>query len=311
MLKTKTFLELAIGGVLLLAPLALSAQTLKAVPVQESGVNVALGDITDSRTNGKFFQYLRIEVKLSGAALETAFGATKPVITEAVDDTGRSLVKSEERKDPLFWTLQLNESKKTSLEQSTDLLNPARRATTISMIGYVDVLQPQADPDSIYTIKSFPASAGQLLAPKEVAKRGVEITVLTKPLAEKMKQEKAAAAEKTTDAAPPNASEVLGQAFGKAFESLFAGFLRMGDNDLLFVVKDPQGQVAYIQIADENGAPLKTGSRTMSQDKDSGTYNYSVGLSAPVPATAQLKLYFATPKSLLHVPFKFENTPLP
>jgi len=311
MLKARTFLELVIGGALLLAPLDLRAQTLKAVPIQESGLNVALGDITDSRTNGKFFQYLRIEVKLSGAALETALGATKPVITEAVDDSGRSLVKTAERKDPLFWTLQLNESKKTSLEQSTDLLNPARRATTISMIGYVDVLQPQADPDSIYTIKSFPASAGQLLAPKEVAKRSVEITVLTKPLAEKMKQEKAAAAEKKAEAAPPSASEALGQAFGKAFESLFAGFMRMSDNDLLFVVKDPQGQVAYIQIADENGVPLKTGSRSLSQDKDSGTYNYSVGLSAPVPATAQLKLYFATPKSLIHVPFKFENTPLP
>jgi len=311
MLKVKTLLELAVGGVMLLAPVGLHAQSLKAVPLQDTGLNVALGDITDSRTNGKFFQYLRIEVKLTGAALETAFGATKPVVTEAVDDTGRSLVKSEDRKDPLFWNLQINDSKKTSLEQSTDLLNPARRATTISMIGYVDVLAPQADPDSIYTIKSFPASAGQLLAPKEVAKRGVEITVLTKPLAEKMKQEKAAAAEKKTETAPPSASEALSQAFGKAFESLFAGFLRMGDNDLLFVVKDPQGQVAYIQIADENGGALKTSSRTMSQDKDSGTYNYSVGLNAAVPATAQLKIYFATPKSLIHMPFKFENVPLP
>jgi len=136
MLKTKTVLELTIGGMLLLAAPDLRAQSLKAVPIQETGVNVALGDITDSRTNGKFFQYLRIELKLSGSAIETAFGATKPVITEAVDDTGRSLVKSDERKDALFWTLQLNESKKTSLEQTTDLINPARRATTISMIGY-------------------------------------------------------------------------------------------------------------------------------------------------------------------------------
>ena len=173
------------------------------------------------------------------------------------------------------------------------------------------MLTPQADPDSVFTIKNFPAAAGQSLAPKDVAKRGVEITVLTKPLAEKMKQEKAAAAEKKADAAPPSADKALGQAFGKAFEALFAGFLRMGDNDLLFIIKDPQSQIAYIQIADENGAPLKTGSRTISQDKDSGTYDYSVGLNAPVPATAQLKIYIATPKSLIHVPVKFENVPLP
>jgi hypothetical protein len=309
--KANTVLQFAIGVMLLLAPAALRAQSLKAVPIQETGVNVALGDVTDSRTNGKFFQYLRIEVKLNGSAIETSFGATKPVITEAVDDTGRSLVKSEDHKDPLFWNLQLNESKKTSLEQSTDLVNPARRATTISMIGYVDVLAPQADPDSIYAIKNFPASAGQMLAPKEVAKRGVEITVLTKTLADKMKQDKAAAAEKKAGAAPPSADQAFSQAFGKAFESLFSGFLRMGDNDLLFVVKDPQSQIAYIQISDENGAPLKTGSRSISRDPDSGAYNYSIGLNAAVPATAQLKLYFATPKSLVHVPFKFENVPLP
>lgn len=311
MLRAKTVLELAVGGVLMLAPFDLRAQSLKAVPIQETGVHVALGDITDSRTTGKFFEYLRIEVKLSGAAIETAFGATKPVVTEAVDDTGRALVKSDARKDPLFWNLQLNESKKTSLDQSTDLLNPARRATTISMIGYVDVLEPQADPDSVYTIKNFPAAAGQSLAPKEVVKRGVEITVLTKTLADKMKQDKAAAAEKKSEAAPPTADQALSQAFGKAFESLFSGFLRMGDNDLLFVIKDPQSQIAYLQIVDESGAPLKTSSRTVSQDKDSGAYDYSVGLGAPVPATAQLKIYFATPKSLIHVPFKFENTPLP
>ena len=311
MLKARTALFIATGGIALLAPFALSAQSLKAVPIQDTGVNIALGDITDSRTTGKFFEYLRIEMKLNGAAVETSFGATKPVITEAVDDTGRSLVKSEARKDPLFWTLQLNDAKKTSLDQSTDLLNPARRATTISMIGYVDVLTPQADPDAVYTITNFAASAGQSLAPKEVAKRGVEITVLTKPLADKMKQDKAAAAEKKADAAPPSADQAISQAFGKAFESLFSGFLRMGDNDLLFVVKDPQSQIAYIQIADETGAPLKTGSRSVSQDPDSGVYDYSVGLSAPVPATAQLKLYFATPKSLIHVPFKFENVPLP
>jgi hypothetical protein len=311
MLKAKTVLEFAIGGALLLAPLDLRAQSLKAVPIQETGVHVALGDITDSRTTGKFFEYLRIELKLSGGAIETAFGATKPAITEAVDDTGRALVKDSTRKDALFWNLQLNESKKTSLDQSTDLLNPARRATTISMLGYVDVLEPQEDPDSVYTIKNFPASAGQSLAPKEVAKRGVEITVLTKTLADRMKQDKAAAAERKADSTSPSADQALSQAFGKVFESLFSGFLRMGDNDLLFVVKDTQSQIAYIQIADEAGAPLKTGSRSISQDQDSGVYNFSVGLNAPVPATAQLKIYFATPKSLIHVPFKFENVPLP
>jgi hypothetical protein len=311
MLVSKTFLSVAIGCMICLRPFGVQAQSLKAVPIQETGVRVALGDLTDSRTTGKFFQYLRIEVKLSGESLQTAFGATKPVITEAVDDTGASLVKADQQKEPLFWTLQLNEAKKVSLDQSADLLNPARRATTISLIGYVDVLQPQLDPSSVYVVKDFPAMAGQSLAPKDSGKRGVAITVLTKPLADKVKQEKADTAQKNADAASPSIDQAMQQAFGKIFESLFAGFMRMGDNDLLFVIKDPDSQIAFLQVTDENGTPLKSSSRTMSQDKENGSVNYSVGFNAAVPPTAQLKIYFATPKSLLHVPFRFENAPLP
>lgn len=311
MRNSKTLLQLALGCAIGLVPLAARAQTLKAVPLQETGVQASLGDITDSRTTGKFFEYLRIEVKLSGEALETAFGATKPVITEAVDDTGRSLVKDDAQSGPLFWDLQVNDTKKNSLDNSADLLNPARRATTISLIGYVDVLEPQADPASIVAIKNFTAMAGQSLLPKGAGKNGVEITVLTKPLADKMKQEKAAAAEKKAEATSPSVDETLQQAFGKAFEALFSGFLRMGDNDLLFEIKDPERQIAYLQVVDASGTAIKSGSRTFSQDKESGVYSYSVGFNAAVPADAQLKIYFATPKSRIHIPFKFENVALP
>jgi hypothetical protein len=309
--NSKTLLTVALGCAIGLPPLGLQAQTLKAVPLQETGIQASLGDITDSRTTGKFFEYLRIEVKLSGEALETAFGATKPVITEAVDDTGRSLVKDDAKNNPLFWDLQVNDAKKNSIENSADLLNPARRATTISLLGYIDVLEPQADPASVVAIKNFTGMAGQSLMPKDAGKSGVEVTVLTKPLADKMKQDKAAADAKKAATASPSTDQALQQAFGKAFEALFSGFLRMGDNDLLFEIKDPDREIAFLQVVDATGAPIKSGSRSFSQDKDSGVYSYSVGFNAPVPADAQLKIYFATAKSRLHVPLKFENVALP
>ena len=309
--NSKAFRNFAAGCVIGLAPFGVAAQTLKAVPLQDTGdVHVALGDITDSRTTGKFFEYLRIELKLSGAAIETAFGATKPLIAEAVDDTGRSLVKDDAKKEPLFWTLQLNDAKKNSIDDTVDLLNPVRRATTFSALGSIDVLKPEADPDSVYTVKNFVSLAGQSLAPKDAAKRGFEITVLTKPLADKVNREKAADAAKKAEASP-SIDQALQQAFGTAFKALFSGFLRMGDNDLLFVIKDPDRQIAFLQVVDESGAPLKTGMRSFSQDQDSGTYDYSLGFNAAVPPAAQLKVYFATSKSVLHVPFKFENVPLP
>ncbi|MDX2028274.1 MAG: hypothetical protein SFW62_06535 [Alphaproteobacteria bacterium] len=330
-MPNKKILLLAVLGLGLVPSTTLQAQhgavpkapettpALKATPlVADTSIRPTIGDVTDSRTTGKFFEYLRIEIKLSGTSLENVFGVSKPIVTAAVDDTGKSLIKDDAKEKPLFWELQKSEDNKKNFDDTVDLLNPLRQATTISLAGYINVLDPKQDPASIYIVKNFLGSAGQPLLPKNMQKYGLDMTVLTKALADKMKQDKAKSKAEADQKKAAGASDTqnlqqsMEQAFGKIFESLFSGFISMGDNDLLFIIKDPSGQVAYLEVIDETGAVIKSGNgRSMSQDKEKGTTNYTASYNAPIPPTAQLKIYLATPKSLTRVPFRFENVPLP
>lgn len=291
------------------------AAGLRALPIpDDNGVQVTLGDVTDDRRTGKNFARLELEIKTEGDALLDAFGVMKPTITAAVDDTGRSLLKDEKKVDPMFWSFEAQDKPRRSVEARAELLNPARKATSISVMGQVTILNPKLDPASIYTVTDLLAQAGKPLLPAAFQKTGMEITVMTKVLADKMKQDKAAAEAQKAAAAKPGeaAGQALGQAFGKAFESMFSGFFSMSENDLLFVIKDPQHQIAALQVVDAQGAVIKTGGgRSMSQDEANGTTRYTMSFSSPLPANAQLKIYFLTPKSAQQVPFKFENVRLP
>lgn len=292
--------------------------TLRAEPIaEETGLRVTLGDLTDNRTTGKHFARLEVELKTEGDQLQQAFGAVKPVITAAVDDTGRSLLKTDKQPDPMFWGFEIMDKTRTSLDDRVEMLNPARRATSVSFAGYVDVLYPARDPSAIYVVKDVLAQAGKPLLPESFRQAGMEISLLTKPLADKMKQEQevakaAAEAAKKSGNVAADASKVMGEAFGKMFQTMFSGFFSMGDNDLLFVIKDPKQQIAFLQVEDAAGVPIKNGGgRSMSRDEQEGTVRYSVSYSSALPAGAVLKIYFATPKSLQRVPFKFESQRLP
>lgn len=328
----KTFAGLSLA-MMMVAPAAVMAQSatvgaeapLRAMTVtEETGLRVTMGEITDSRTTGKNFARLDVELKTEGEGLSQAFGAAKPVITAAVDDTGRSLMKDEKKLEPIFWSFQVFDKPQSSINERVELLNPARKATSVSFVGYADVLNPQHDPDSIYVVKDLAALAGKPLLPEAFQKAGLEITAMTKPLVDKMKQEKAQAdaaqkaalaaqvKEAGAQAAGQAIGQAAGQAFGKMFESMFSGFFSMSENDVLFVVKDPKRQIAVLQLIDAAGVPLKTGGgRSMSQDEAKGTVNYTLSLASALPAGAQLKIYFATPKSMQRIPFKYESVRLP
>lgn len=317
-MQRTTFGKLSFAAFLLgVMPVVAQAEEttgLRALPIPEdTGVQVTLGDVTDDRRTGKNFARLELEIKTEGDALLDAFGVTKPMITAAVDDTGRSLLKDEKKVDPMFWSFEAQDKPQRSVEARADLLNPARKATSISVMGQVTILNPKLDPASIYTVTDLLAQAGKPLLPAAFQKTGMEITVMTKVLADKMKQDKAAAEAQKAAAKPGEAAgRALGQAFGKVFESMFSGFFSMSENDLLFVIKDPQRQIAALQVVDAQGVVIKTGGgRSMSQDEANGTTRYTMSFASPLPANAQLKIYFLTPKSAQQVPFKFENVRLP
>lgn len=292
-------------GMMVLTPLMSVAQDapLRAESVTNTGIQVVMGDVQDKR--GGSFSELELEVKISGAELGSALGVMNPVVTAAIDDTSSNLLKAKDDNDSNYWSFDTNDSKQQSIRKQVELMNPPRKATAFSVMGYVGVLHPQNDPNSVVTVPAILSSVGKAIASPQLQQHGVEIVVMNKAAADKRKQEEAEL-QKQQQAAS------LEKGMQQAFQGMFSGmFTSVGENDLMYVIKDPKEQLAYIELLDANGTVIKNGSRQLSKDKAKGTASFTVNYNTPIPTEAQLRVYLITETSLKRVPFRFESIALP
>jgi hypothetical protein len=256
-------------GALLLACLACAPAL-----AQTAGtpVNVTLGDITDSRTTGQFFKELKVEFKLGGDAVFDAFSIGTPVFTTAKDDTGRSLLK-DDKTESLLWTMQPRQKKADTETATAELVNPARKASTVTLEGTIPVYSPSRDPAAIVTLQKVSAYFGKPIA----IKGGGSLTFKGK---EKDK------------------NPISGAMFGMG-----------GGNGVEFQLSDPKGQLVRMEFLSADGKVIEIVGR--SRFTINGVDSYSYSFKEPLPEDASLKVYFATPKSMLNVPFKFDSVALP
>lgn len=244
-------------------------------------VKVAVGDINDKRTTGKFFAGLDIELKLSGPELAEAKGI-RTKVKSAVDDTGKAMEKSENRFDgDGFGELQkafgggFGEKKADEFQVKLEFANPQRAAKSIkSLEGTIELLMPSKDPAAIITA-SFAKDAGKPLENAALKAAGVELTLN----------------------APGAKSKVAG------------GFGGGGDNDLGYEIKDPNGKVASVEFFDAAGKKLESNGRMSSGF--GGSKTVSVSFNAKPPADAIAKIYVVTEKSVVTVPIALKDIALP
>jgi hypothetical protein len=276
---------------------AIVAGTLSATAVAQD-VRVALGDITDKRTTGKFFAECEVELRFTGDALADSFGIRAIRVKTATDDTGRDL-KPKEKKGGSFF--RANKSGDSTLEKKVTLRNPSRTAKTIKLLeGEAEVFSPTAANGGIVIIKDFMKQPGQLLAAPAMQPAGIKFTYVTKEVAAAMKKKQAEELKQTARKEAGEFGEAMVEAFGELFGS-------MGDsaNSLQFFIDDPNDRLVEIEFQDSKGKVIKTHGR-MSSDK-MHSYNFS---RLPGP-DAQLIVYLATPAATKIVPFKLEAIPLP
>ncbi len=244
-------------------------------------VSVALGDVTDSRTNGQYFAGLRVDFKLSGDPIFDAYGIGKPVFTAAMDDTGRTVIK-EDRDSTLMWDLKARQQKSSNETVTADLANPARKASVLLVKGFIPVYSPALDPSSVVTISDITTVYGRPMVSKSPE---VSITVLDKNYYEayakmKAEEQKAPVAE-----------------------------VGIQPNDLQFRIMDPTRMLVKLEVVDADGKAVDASSRSKSAINGEDVYTHSY--SQPLPKGAGLKIYYATPESMINVPFDFPNIALP
>lgn len=301
-------------------------------------VRTQVGDVKDSRTTGKFFAGLEVELKLTGDALGDAKGI-RTTIDKAVDNSGRDLLDPE-KQDESFDALN---SSGGGEEVTLKLKNPARKATEIKeLTGKLELHIPSADPAATVTVSNLKAVMGQPIADPGLKAAGVEVIVFNK---EQFEARKKAEEQKKTEqrnnrnkqpgAKDPKALteelakldpndheaaeklgaalgvglEGIGEAFAEAFSGMFSGFLSVGENDLAFVTTDPKARVISMEMQTASGKKIETKGSSSSGAAQSRTR--VIHYSQVIPSDARLQIYLATEKSIVSVPLQLTSIPLP
>ena len=261
---------------------------------QAADVRLSVTEVTDARSTGQFHNGMEIKLKLTGDDVASVKGI-RTVVTKAVDETGRNLMK-DEKQDKDFGSVR---DSGTGPETTLRLKNPARRAATVKeIIGEVHLFMPDQDPAATVMVKNFRAATGKPLGTQQLGKAGLQVTVLSKAdydaLSKKKEQEEREKVEKD-----------LGQAMVKALEGVFSSFFRVGDNDLILKLADSGEVFINAEVIDGAGNVVPTMSTTYADDMR------ILGFELPLPKDAQLRIFLKTPKSVVTVPVKLVDIALP
>lgn len=273
-------------------------------------VRVMPGDVKDTRRTDGFFNKLEVELKVLGDVLAQAKGI-RYTVEKAVDETGKNLINEEKTKSE-FQEISDSESVKIELE----LKNPSRQAMTVKEIsGSLEIYVPQRDANSSVTVPSFLKQTGKLITNPALKTAGLEVTIWTKEQFEankKAEEEKLKKAieekRKKGEKQEADFGEALAEGLAKMFGGMFGAFGQMGEHSVALQVNDPNARLISIEFETAQGKSIeRNGRMTMGDQPKTMIYEFGEKL----PATARLKVYLITPRSLIKVPFKLSDVPLP
>lgn len=266
-------------------------------------LRVSVGDLEDRRSTGEHFNRLEVKLKLTGDDLSKS-EAVKVDVSKAVDDTGRDLLKT----DDSFFREEfkpIESSNPNRFEISLDLKNPARKASILAELsGTLSVLMPEADPAAIVTLEDYPTLSAKPITNAALKNAGIEMRLFNKGDNAKLKAESRALRAADRKAKGSGLSGWLKEAVGDAFADALTGNLG-SDDDISFLIQDPQKRIVKIEFADRDGKEIRRNSSWRSA-KSQG-YTFRDGL----PPDAKIRIYLSTEKSLVKLPFQFKSIELP
>lgn len=278
-----------------------------ALPAQD--LRVSAGTIEDRRTTGQFFGGLEIELKLTGDDLADA-KAARLLLTKAVDETGRDLLP-EKRGDPDF-----QKSFGSSLpDLKASLKNPARTAGAVKEItGEVQLFIPGRDPASTVVVDKLATRMDKTVASPGLKAQKIEVRLLSpkayraevkKGQAEMDKEMEKRKAEVEKEAAAAGEDPKAVDALMELAKSLMGMMGDVGDNDLIFRIKDAESKLLEVEVTD------KAGERISSQGSMTSGELRVMNFSEKLPADAKLRFLIKTKKSLVAAPFSLKDVALP
>jgi TonB family protein len=254
------------------------------------------------------------------------------ILTQAQDDTGAAL---EQDSAPVFHQASVGGvAESTSREPiSITLMGLSKKARTLRLVdGKLELFLPAQDPAATVTVGNVSSQFGIPLADPALKKAGVALVIYDKATAEKLAAAKNPAGPQEYDTGPIFGSDYLdpkltpaeavamkeagkaaSAAAGPAFAELMRKMNEMGEQDIGIGRQDPNHCIVGLEFQAGDGSALSYShngryhSERESEKKGFDLYN----LRSPLPAGARLVCWLLTEKSVVPVPVKFTDLPLP
>lgn len=267
---------------------------------------VTVAEIEDMRKTKKdgFPAGLKVTLNVSGIEVDKVKNV-ECSLTAANDDSGKSLIKKEKGFfDKTEFRLDENSE---SAEVEIKLRNPSRKAATIKLEGTIDMFVPANDPAATIKVVNAKKTAG--VPVKSEALQAAKASVLIVAPKKEKEESKTAAKEEAKIEENDDASEAdLAKGMAEAFSGMFS--MGGGPNSVTLEIKDPEGKIQSIEFFDSTGKEIKSnGSSSMGDAKVKLTKN--LDFNSPLPETAEMRIYVATPKAEKKIPFNLTNVALP
>jgi len=288
-------------ALLLTALLAAPAADPAPAPAAAADLQVQVSDVTDTRSLRSSFAGLAIDVRLSGADLAGA-EAFRTTLQRASDDTGRSLIQATAASTE-FTRLEAGSPPQARLVLK--LASPARKASTVGpMAGVIELYVPARDSASVITVHQVAGRPRIEVVSPALRQAGIQLTVVAREEFDRQAKELQG---KTLPPFPePLAGvEAMVEELGKAFLSMLSGLAAESKGQLILRVQDPRANLVRVEVLDAAGKPIPSNGRLTMGELHSHLF------SEPLPPTARLRVYAATPRSLVRLPLQLPPIQLP
>lgn len=215
-------------------------------------------------------------------------------LTSATDSSGKDLIKKEKGFfDKTEFKVNDNND---SFELDLHLKNPIRTATSIKLEGTVDVFIPSDDPAATIRIANVKKTAGSPI--KSEALQALNASVVL--MSPKDKTPRIGNSKKISE-------DDKAKAIAQEFASIFSVG---GPNSITFEIVDPEGKIHKIEFFSAAGKQIESHGSSSTGDAQYKLVK-TLDFDAPLPETAEMRIYIVTSKALKKIPFKITDFPLP
>jgi hypothetical protein len=160
-----------------------------------------------------------------------------------------------------------------------------------SVAGVLELYVPARDPGSVITVAQVAVRPRIEVASPALRAAGIRLTVVAKD--EFDRQAKVAG------------MEAMVEELGKSFLSMLMGLAAESKGQLILRVQDPRANLVWVEVRDATGKVIASNGRLTLGELHSHLF------SEPLPPTARLRVYAATPRSLVRLPLQLPTVRLP